>query len=131
MKFSIKYLYLLKKSLVETSFFLQWNTFYAQPFFSTLKYRPNIAILLFATILITPKKVTDISGWLIFEIFTENVYVLNMLKAHSEVWDNLATESPLKMIKNSFYFILKALSFYIFKFLSRFFGHVKKSLIKR
>ena len=37
-------------------------------------------------------------------------------------------ESPLKMIKNAFYFILKALFVLkIFKFLSRFFGHVGKT----
>ena len=38
-------------------------------------------------------------------------------------------ESPLKMIKNAFYFILKAL-FVLkkFKFLSRLFGHVRKTV---
>ena len=37
----------------------------------------------------------------------------------------LATESPLKMMKNVFYFTLKALFILkIFKFLSRRFGHV-------
>ena len=37
-------------------------------------------------------------------------------------------ESPLKMIKNAFYFILKALSFLkIFKFLSWVFGHIEKT----
>ena len=37
-------------------------------------------------------------------------------------------ESPLKMMKNAFYFILKALSFLkIFKFLSRHFVHVGKT----
>ena len=36
-------------------------------------------------------------------------------------------ESPLEMMKNSFYLILKALVFLkIFKFLSRHFGHVGK-----
>ena len=36
---------------------------------------------------------------------------------------------PLKMMKNIFYFILKALFvFKIFKFLSRHFGHVRKRL---
>ena len=36
-----------------------------------------------------------------------------------------ATESPLKMMKNDFYFILKALFVLkIFKFLPRLFGHV-------
>ena len=41
----------------------------------------------------------------------------------------LTTESSLKMMKNSFYFTSKALSVLkIFKFFSRFFGHVSKSL---
>ena len=39
----------------------------------------------------------------------------------------LATESPLKMMKNAFYFTLKALFVLkIFKFLSSIFGHVEK-----
>ena len=38
------------------------------------------------------------------------------------------TESPLKMMKNAFYFILKALFILkILKFLSRLFGHVEKT----
>ena len=41
----------------------------------------------------------------------------------------LATESPLKMIKNDLYFTLKALfTLKIFKFLSRIFDHVEKLL---
>ena len=41
----------------------------------------------------------------------------------------LATESPLKMMKNAFYFILKALGVLkTFKFLSLLFGHVEKRL---
>ena len=37
-------------------------------------------------------------------------------------------ESPFKMMKNAFYFILKALFVLkIFKFLSRLFGHVGKT----
>ena len=37
-------------------------------------------------------------------------------------------ESPLKMTKNAFYFILKTLFvLVIFKFLSRLFGHVRKT----
>ena len=37
-------------------------------------------------------------------------------------------ESPLEMMKNAFYFILKALFVLkIFKFLSRLFGHVGKT----
>ena len=41
----------------------------------------------------------------------------------------LATESPLKMMKNAFYSILKALFILkIFRFLSWLFGHVEKQL---
>ena len=41
----------------------------------------------------------------------------------------LATESPLKMIKNAFSFILKAIFILkIFKFLSLLFSHVEKRL---
>ena len=40
----------------------------------------------------------------------------------------LTTESPLKMMKNAFYFTLKALFVLrIFKFLSWLFGHVEKT----
>ena len=40
----------------------------------------------------------------------------------------LLTESPLKMVKSAFYFILKALFLLkIFKFLSRLFGHAEKT----
>ena len=42
-----------------------------------------------------------------------------VLKAHSKVRQFLATESPLKMMKNAFYFTLKAvLVLKIFKLLS-------------
>ena len=44
----------------------------------------------------------------------------------------LATESPLKIMKNAFYLILKAhFVIKIFKFLYWPFGHVKKGLIKK
>ena len=44
----------------------------------------------------------------------------------------LAAESPLKMIKNAFYFTSKALFVLkIFKFLSWLFGHVAKRLDKK
>ena len=43
-----------------------------------------------------------------------------------------ATESPLKMMKNAFYFTLKAIFvFKIFKFLFRLFGHVENGLIRK
>ena len=49
-------------------------------------------------------------------------------KAHSKVWF-LASESPLKKIRNAFYFTLKALFVLkIFKFLSWLFGHLGKRL---
>ena len=53
------------------------------------------------------------------------------LKAHSQVcdWQFLATESPLKIMKNAFYFTSKALSVLkIFKFSSWLFGYVSKWL---
>ena len=41
-------------------------------------------------------------------------------------------ERSLKMMKNSFYFILKALFVLkIFKFLSRLFGHAKNGLVRK
>ena len=52
------------------------------------------------------------------------------LKVHCQVWDNiLANESPLKMMKNAFYFTLKAVVVLkIFKFLSWSFSLVEKRL---
>ena len=44
----------------------------------------------------------------------------------------LATESPVKVMKNTFYFISKALFVLkIFEFLSQHFGHVAKRLDKK
>ena len=40
----------------------------------------------------------------------------------------LIIKNPLKMMKNAFYFMLKALFLKIFKFLSCLFGHVGKRL---
>ena len=41
-------------------------------------------------------------------------------------------ENPLKMMKNVFYFILKAFFMLkLFKFLSRHFGHVGKTALER
>ena len=56
-----------------------------------------------------------------------------MLKAAlSGLRQFLATESPLKMMKNAIYFTLKALFvLYIFKLLSWLFGHVAKRLDKK
>ena len=50
------------------------------------------------------------------------------LNVHSKVWQFLTRESPLKMMKNGFYFTLKALFLLkIFKFLSWLFGHIENS----
>ena len=44
------------------------------------------------------------------QIHDKNSWKHYMLKAHSLVWDKiLATENPLKLMKNAFYFILKTL----------------------
>ena len=55
-----------------------------------------------------------------------------MLKSDSHLPKKICVicliESPLKLMKNAFYFILKALFVLkIFKFLSRLFGHVGKT----
>ena len=53
--------------------------------------------------------------------------IWSYLKAHCKTI--LATESPLKMMKNALYFTLKDLFVLkIFKFLSWFFGQVEKRL---
>ena len=65
--------------------------------------------------------------------FTENG-VLNQLQLKGAFSDlrQLAAESPLKMMKNAFYFTSEALFvFKIFKFLSSLFGHVSKRLHER
>ena len=51
----------------------------------------------------------------------------------SKVWDNFSiNRSSLKIIKNAFYFTLKALFVLnIFQFLSRLFDHVEKQLDKK
>ena len=49
--------------------------------------------------------------------------------ALSGLWQSLATESPLKKMKNAFHFTLKALFVLkIFKFLFWLFGHLEKRL---
>ena len=48
------------------------------------------------------------------------------LKAHK----SLETESPLKAMKNAFYFTLKTLLVHkIYRILSRLFGHVEKRIV--
>ena len=49
------------------------------------------------------------------------------LKVHSQVWTIFGAESPLNMMKNAFYFTLKArLVLKIFNFFSCLFGDVEK-----
>ena len=64
-------------------------------------------------------------------IFEKNVKVLiTQFKVRLSPFKKICVvcliESPLKMMKNAFYFILKAL-LKIFKFLSRLFGHLGKT----
>ena len=63
----------------------------------------------------------------------EKVKQVFQLKKHpSGLRQFLATEKPLKMVKNSFYFTLKApFVLKIFRLLSCFFGHVAKRLNKK
>ena len=57
---------------------------------------------------------------------------LTHLRAHWGLRQFLATESPLKMIKNTFYFTSKAIFVLkIFKFLSWLIGHVANPLDKK
>ena len=50
------------------------------------------------------------------------------LSTSKKIWVVFLIESPLKMMKNAFYFILKALLVLkIFRFLSRLFGHLAKT----
>ena len=54
---------------------------------------------------------------------------MNDFKAEFSVWDKSeATESTLKMKKNTFYYTLKALRSQDIEFLSWYFGHVEKQL---
>ena len=56
-------------------------------------------------------------------------FLTNLTSTLSCLGQFLATESPLKMMKNAFYFTLKPLFVLkIFKFLSSIFGHVEKRL---
>ena len=49
----------------------------------------------------------------------ENTYAdISFLKTYSEVSELLATESPLKIMKNTFHFILKAVFVFILTFFS-------------
>ena len=65
-------------------------------------------------------------------MLTLGVYILRRIKVGLSTSKKICVicwiESPLKMMKNAFYFILKAfLVLKTFKFLSRLFGHVVKT----
>ena len=86
---------------------------------------PNtiIIIQLEYEVIIFPKFFSDVVP--VFLLLTLNI----RLNAYSQVWDSLATESHLKLMKNALNFSLKSLFVLnIFKFLSWFFGHVEERL---
>ena len=57
-----------------------------------------------------------------------NIILKRMKETNRNFVNNIMIEIPLKMMKNVFYFILKALFVHkIFKFFSRRFGHVGKT----
>ena len=60
------------------------------------------------------------------------VYRINLKGALSGLRQLLATEGPLEMVKNAFYFTSKApFVLQIFKFLSWLFGYVAKRIDKK
>ena len=64
-----------------------------------------------------------------FPIYDAINFETDLRGALSDLRRFLATERPLKMMKNAFYFTSKAFSVLkIFKFLSWLFGHVSKRL---
>ena len=64
-----------------------------------------------------------------FPIYDAINFEIDLRGALSDLRRFLATERPLKMMKNAFYFTSKAFSVLkIFKFLSWLFGHVSKRL---
>ena len=64
----------------------------------------------------------------VFE-FSQSVLIFNVgLSLSKKICDICVIGSPLKMIKNVFYFVLKALFILkIFRFLSRHIGHLEKN----
>ena len=57
-----------------------------------------------------------------------NIILKRMKETNRNFVNNIMIEIPLKMMKNAFYFILKALFVLkIFKILSRLLGHVGKT----
>ena len=70
--------------------------------------------------------------FLLVSLNRSRVFHVNFEDALSDLRTLLATESPLKMMKNAFYFTLKALFVLkIFKFLSVLFDYVKKRLDRK
>ena len=62
---------------------------------------------------------------------SENIFLFLFKGALSGLTQFLATESPLKVMKNASYFTSKALFVLKIKFLSLFFGHAAKRLDKK
>ena len=83
------------------------------------------AFLMYAEEFIEIKPKNDFLAHSKFYIYT----LLHPISYASSLGQFLATESPLKMVKNAFYFTSKALFVLkLFKFLSLLFGHVAKRL---
>ena len=79
------------------------------------------------------KKFWEISHWTALAIQCKILRPVSVGLSFSKIIYAICyIESPLKMMKNAFYFILKALfHFKIFKFLSWLFGHVEKTARKK
>ena len=74
----------------------------------------------------------DIKYAFFFEQKAYDILLLSKLKSDCHLPKKLFYGSPSKMMKNAFYFILKApFVLKIFKFLYCLFGHVKKGLIRK
>ena len=86
--------------------------------------------------IITKSKLGEEEIFPIYKTFLDNIWEISLNKIFLKSDPHLPKkcvicfiESPLKMMKNAFYFILKALFVLkIFKFLSRLFGHVEKTV---
>ena len=89
-----------------------YHKFFSKPHAHTSSCRPNAAEVKLKVLLLS-----------------DNVLSLKVgLSPSKKICVICLIDSPLKMMKNAFYFILKALFILkIFKFLSRLFGHVRNS----
>ena len=108
-----------------TTFKIKSLTALITPFnFTTLKMKPLTTVTtLFYLTTIKIKSLTTL---------TTLSYFTTIKSAFSSLRQFLATKSPLRMMKNAFYFTSKALSFFkIFKFLYWLFGHAAKQLDKK